>query len=289
MFKYTASAPENVPSMTLGNYVRKAFPLLSDRALRDAFAKRDVKMDGVRSGREEMIKGGAEVTVFTPAEMLIPVAYEDAHLLVLDKPAGISTDEDAFGGIQVPEWARMYAKGAYEPRLCHRLDNQTCGLVALAKDEKTENALKAMFANRTGKKEYYCLVRGTPRPAHADAHAYLLKDPVQARVHVSVQEKKGAKPIETEYEVVAPGKLSLLHVTLHTGRTHQIRAHLAYLGHPIAGDDLYGDRAFNKECGIDRLMLCSARLCIDTEGLIPEIDGMVIESTRIDELKSKIK
>lgn len=286
MNKYTVFTPANVPKMTLGNYVRKAFPLLTARTIREAFNQRDVKMGGIRCTRETLVRGGTEVTVFTSQTMTIPIIFENGHLLILDKPEGVSADSDAYGAINLPEWAKMYADSAYEPRLCHRIDNRTSGLVALAKDEETERVLKAMFARRDGRKEYLCVVRGHPAEVHADRTAFLLKDPVHARVSIYDGEQNGTKRIETEYEVLESGRVSLLHVLLHTGRTHQIRAHLAHLGFPIVGDDLYGDRTFNKRCSEDHLMLCAARLTFDTKGALPEIDGKTYESIRINELKS---
>ena len=208
--------------------------------------------------------------------MQIPIVYEDEHLLILNKPAGLATDADRYSSMTVTDWAALHAQGVYQPRLCHRLDYQTSGLIALAKDDMAENALKEMFARRTGRKEYQCLVLGTPQPAQADCHAYLIKDPVRAVVHVTAKTLPQAKPIETEYETIQAGATSRLRVILHTGRTHQIRAHLSFLGHPIIGDDLYGDRAANREYGKGRLMLCATRLLIDTQGAMPEIDGLDI-------------
>lgn len=277
MNKYTVHVPENVPKMTLGTYVSRALPLLGDSAVRAAFAARDVKMNGARCARDVPVQPGAEVTVFTAKNMVIPVVYEDEHVLVLNKPAGVSTDQDSVGSMTVLDWAVMHAKGAYTPRMCHRLDNQTCGLIVLAKDDRAEAALKNMFAARTGRKEYHCVVCARPQKAQQVCSAYLSKDAVHGRVRVSAHESKNSKPIVTEYEVIEGGRLSLLRVVLHTGRTHQIRAHMAYLGYPLLGDDLYGNRAMNKLYGNGHLMLCSTRLVIDTQGKMPEIDGIDVQ------------
>lgn len=218
-------------------------------------------------------------TPVVPVDYPLDILCEDEDLLILNKPAGLATDADRYNSMTVTDWAALHAQGAYQPRLCHRLDYQTSGLIALAKDDMAENALKEMFARRTGRKEYQCLVLGTPQPAQADCHAFLIKDPVRAVVHVSAKALPQAKPIETEYETIQAGATSRLRVILYTGRTHQIRAHLSFLGHPIIGDDLYGDRAANREYGKGRLMLCATRLLIDTQGAMPEIDGLDI---RID-------
>lgn len=273
VFKYSVTVPENIPEMTLQSYASHAFPLLSGNALRNAFNKRDVKMNGVRAAKDELVQPGAEIVIFTPQEMLIPVVYEDDDVLLLNKPAGVSTDADKYNSMTVLDWAILYAKGAYTPRMCHRLDNATSGLILLAKTDAAEEALIEMFRSRTGEKEYRCLVRGTPNPHKAVKTAYLQKDALHGRVRVSDVTGRDAKQIVTEYEVLRPGEKCLLKVLLHTGRTHQIRAHLRHLGHPLLGDDLYGDRTFNKKFGATRLMLCAVRLKIETGGKLPQLDG----------------
>ena len=261
---------------------------LSRSALQGLVADGHVLCNGKSIAKSLKLKAGDTILLeipdakpieAVPQDIPLEIVYEDEHLLILNKPAGLATDADRYSSMTVTDWAALHAQGAYQPRLCHRLDYQTSGLIALAKDDMAENALKEMFARRTGRKEYQCLVLGTPQPAQADCHAYLIKDPVRAVVHVSAKALPQAKPIETEYETIQAGATSRLRVILHTGRTHQIRAHLSFLGHPIIGDDLYGDRAANRQYGKGRLMLCATRLLIDTQGAMPEIDGLDI---RID-------
>lgn len=276
MYRYAVHVPPHVPKIKLGAYVRRAFPLLPESALRDAFSARDVKMNGVRRGKDEYVLPDSEVAVFTPAEMRMPVVFENDRVLALDKPPGVSCDADAYGSFTVLDWAALYAKDAFVPRMCHRLDNPTSGLLVLAKDGQTEAALKTMFRLRTGQKEYRCVVRGTPQPDHQDCVAWLQKDARASRVRIYPRKRPDAKRVETEYQVLRPGQAALLRVLLHTGRTHQIRAHMAFLGHPVLGDDLYGDRAFNQQYGTGRLMLRSVALRLDTEGEIPELDGLAL-------------
>lgn len=277
MNRYTVHVPQHVPKIKLGAYVRHAFSLLPESVLREAFSRRDVKMDGKRCGRDEYVRPGSEVSVFTTCAMDIPVVFENEYLLALDKPAGVSCDADAYGSLTVLDWANIHAEGRYTPRMCHRLDNQTSGLIVLAKNDAAESALNTMFRQHLGGKEYRCVVRGTPSPANRDCIAWLQKDPQQARVRIFAQEVPGAKRIETEYSVLRAGHTSTLRILLHTGRTHQIRAHMAFLGHPVLGDDLYGDRRFNQECGSGRLMLRSVSIRVDTQGEMPEIDGIVLQ------------
>lgn len=276
MFKYSVTAPENLPEMTLQAYVLRAFPLLSAAAIRDAFDKRDVKMNGVRANRQQTVIPGSEIVIFTNRELNMPVTYEDHHILIVNKPAGVSTDEDRFGSMTILDWANLYAKGTFTPYMCHRLDNQTSGLIVLAKTLEAQAALQNMFAAHSGEKEYRCLVKGTPQPRAAIKKAYLAKDAARAVVFISDKEKPGSKEIVTEYKTLCVGEISLVKVLLHTGRTHQIRAHMRHLGYPLLGDDVYGDREFNRLHRARTLSLCAVRLKIDTQGRLPDIDGVEV-------------
>jgi len=276
MYKYNAQVPQHVPAITLGGYVRRAFPLLPESALRSAFDRRDVKMDGKRCGKGEKVVPGSVVTVFTEHQAMMPIAYEDTDVLAVDKPAGVSCDADAYGSMTVLDWAQLYARDEFCPRMCHRLDNPTSGLLLLAKNDQAEKVLTEMFAAHTGQKSYCCIVAGRPKIAHDTCSAWLTKDAARGVVRVSSQEGPQAKRIETEYEVIQGGALSLLRVSPHTGRTHQIRAHMAFMGHPLLGDDLYGDRALNRQYGAHGLMLRSVSIRIETRGALPQLDGKVI-------------
>ncbi|MBQ9197925.1 MAG: RluA family pseudouridine synthase [Clostridia bacterium] len=247
-------------------------------------------MDGIRCGGDAQIMPGAEVAVYTPYHAELPVVFENDRLLAVDKPAGVSCDADAFGSMTALDWARLQADGAYEPLMCHRLDNPTSGLLLMAKDEETQRALMDMFAGHEANKTYACLVRGAPVPPAALCSAWLRKDAAHSRVKVTLREAPGAKRIETAYQTLHTGPVSLLSVTLLTGRTHQIRAHMAALGHPVLGDDLYGDRNFNKKYGNGALMLRSVGLTVQTHGKIPEIDGLALRvPQRLDEILSRIE
>ena len=122
-------------------------------------------------------------------------------------------------------------------------------------------------------KRYTCLVRGMMKPSAATCKAFLLKDAEAARVTILDHPTPGARSIATAYETLEAGPISRLRVHLLTGRTHQIRAHLAALGHPLLGDDVYGDRAFNRANHARRLMLCAASLTLETGGQLPQLDG----------------
>ena len=163
--------------------------------------------------------------------------------------------------------------GAAFPQPCHRLDNKTCGLCLFAKNPRAHAVLLEAFKQRTVEKYYICLVRGIPKPPAAVCSAFLLKDAARSIVQILDQSRPGARPITTGYETLSAGPVSRLRVHLITGRTHQIRAHLAALGHPVLGDDLYGDRSFNRLQKSRSLKLCAAELTLNTEGQLPSLDG----------------
>ncbi len=250
-------------------YLRRMLPMIPEYAIREAFSKRDVKMNGIRVGKDALVVGGAEVCMYTrEAEISNPIKliYKDDRVLVIVKPAGISCENDKKGGAIVTELAQSLIDSQEPILLCHRLDNPTDGLMVLCRDTAAQAAMENAFRNRQVKKTYTCLVKGEPRPAHRTVKAWLVKDAANARVKVLSNEARGAMPIITEYTVLEGGECSRLSVALHTGRTHQIRAQMAALGHPLLGDDLYGDREFNKQMRAKRLMLTSTRLSFDMDG-----------------------
>ena len=125
-----------------------------------------------------------------------------------------------------------------------------------------------------GHKEYTCLVLGTPEREHAVLEHFLIKDAKHAKVRVTSKELDGAKRIVTEYSVLESGECSRLAIRLHTGRTHQIRAHMAFIGHPLLGDDQYGDREANRHFKVRKLMLCSTRLSFSISGKMDYLNAI---------------
>ena len=215
---------------------------------------------------------------FTSDEDVIASRLRDADVLLVNKRAGISVEADERGGVTLTELAarhvRQQAPDARAPKACHRLDNQTCGLLMFAKTEKAEGILERAFRDRTMDKRYICLVRGMMKPPKATCRAYLLKDAKAAHVTIHDSAVPGARPIVTAYETLEQGAVSRVEIHLITGRTHQIRAHMAALGHPLLGDDVYGDRAFNRQMKMQgKLCLCAAQLTLDTGGALPQLDG----------------
>jgi 23S rRNA pseudouridine955/2504/2580 synthase len=189
----------------------------------------------------------------------LPVAFEDASLLVIDKPAGVAVHGGSgvsFGVIESLRAARPQAKFL---ELAHRLDRDTSGLLLIAKKRTALVELHRMLREGEVKKIYYAVVAGAwpggLKELRQSLHKYVT---ASGERRVSVQES-GQSAVTRVKRVQATGGFSLLEVELLTGRTHQIRVHLAHAGHPIVGDDKYGDFALNRKLK-QRLLLHAARL-----------------------------
>jgi len=274
----TFTLPETEMEGKLYPAIRQMLPLVPERFIREAFERRDVKMNGVRMKRDAHTIPGAEIKIYfsddCPAHSP-EIIYEDDNLIIVNKPVGVSSDADGKGGLTIGEWLfrsfpdRMHAV----PMPCHRLDNPTDGLLILARNETVLSLMEQAFYDRKVHKKYICLVQGEPIPSEAILEAYLLKDAANAQVRVYDRPVSGALPIRTGYRVLNGGKVSRLEIMLYTGRTHQIRAHLAHIGHPLLGDDKYGNRDFNREYHANRLMLTATELTFELEGELSYLNG----------------
>ena len=260
-------------------------------AIKEAMKKRDVRIDGVRISGDVRVHAGQEIRVFWPKAALtggkqqdkrLPapeVVFEDAHVLLINKPQGIpSQNEDnptAGDSALTRVLAYLVEKGekTEQVHLCHRLDVQTGGLLLFVKDDAAFDSAMEAFAQRTFRKFYTCCVKGCPAKREAVIDAWLRKDAQISRVSVTDYPARGAMEITTGYRVIEPGENALLEVELITGRTHQIRAHLAHIGHPILGDDKYGDRMLNRQLGVRRQQLWATRLEFYAEGALAYLNG----------------
>ena len=276
--------PSVADGQQVADFLRSALPELPESVLRRIFASRDVKLDGIRVAKDRKLHQGQVLKIYIPDNSgkspVIPalsVVYEDEDVLLVNKRAGISVEPDARGGTTLTdlcmEYIRQTDPDAFPPAACHRLDNKTSGLCLFAKTPQVLDILQDVFRSRNLEKYYICLVRGIMKPPQAVCSAWLVKDALHARVRITDHPEPDAKPVTTGYETLSSGPVSRLRVHLITGRTHQIRAHLAALGHPILGDDLYGDRDFNRREKARSLKLCAVSLCLDTKGLLPRLDN----------------
>ena len=257
-------------------------------AVKQAMKKRDVRVDNVRISEDVRVHEGQDIRVYWSKEALtaqtqnkpaLPIIFEDEHVLVVNKPQGLQSqnEENPLVGDSALTRVLTVKKESGEQtdqiRLCHRLDVQTGGLLMFTKDEASYEAALEAFEKRTMEKYYTCRVKGCPAKQKAVMHAYLRKDAQLSRVAVTDYPARGALEIVTGYRVLEAGEYARLEVELMTGRTHQIRAHLAHIGHPILGDDKYGDRALNRKLGLKKQQLWSTRLVFHASGVLAYLEG----------------
>lgn len=178
----------------------------------------------------------------------LSVVYEDAHILVMDKPAGMLSQAENEASLEGHMRAYLYQKGEFNPKaehtflpsLCHRIDRNTNGLVVGAKDAESLRILNQKIRDREIQKFYRCETHGTPDPPRGEITGWLKKDEDKQKMVFFSQETPGAVFCHTRYRVLRPGKTALVEAELLTGRTHQIRAGFARLGCPLLGDVKYG-------------------------------------------------
>ena len=210
---------------------------------------------------------------FESISVKLDIIYEDENIMLLNKRPGVSVHEDEDGSTNTlitHIQAYLYQKGEYHPdeeqsfapALCNRIDRNTGGIVIAAKNAEALRVMNEKIKLREIDKFYLAAVHGIPKPSSATLRGYLLKDEKQNMVRVyDKNPPRGAKEIITRYNVVAKKNDSaLIEVELLTGRTHQIRAHMAHIGHPLVGDGKYGINKNDRAKGYKYQALYSYRL-----------------------------
>lgn len=245
----------------LDRFLLSRLPWLAAGRLHKYVRENKIKVDGRKLPLEAFVAPGSTVRLYLPDSALEPplsVAYEDEEILVADKPAGLLTLDETGRAADTLE-TRVRRRGP--AWACHRLDTGTQGLVIFAKTEHARRQMEQLIRARAIRKEYLCVTLGRPAPACGEVRNYLLKDARRGLVRVLTAPAPGAKTAVTRYETLAAcGPYALVRAELVTGRTHQIRAHMAFLGCPLLGDGKYGSNAANRAARMKHQALCAWQL-----------------------------
>ena len=287
--------PAEYDGKKLNNIILKEFSGLTINNLYKALRKKDIRINDKRVNSNETVFMGDVIKVFISDEFLfgennkkekkietIEIVYNDDNIVIINKPIGY----EVVGKDSITDILSNQLNKKVFP--CHRLDRNTSGLTIFAKDKETLEFFEKKFINQEIEKHYIAKVVGLFYSKTKVLEAYLLKDSKNSIVYISDTPKNGYVPIKTEYSVIEENKkdnYSILDITLHTGRTHQIRAHLAHINHPIIGDGKYGINDINKKFKQKTQLLCSNRLIFifkdDSNGKYDYLNGKEIKISKL--------
>ncbi|MCI8730061.1 MAG: RluA family pseudouridine synthase [Lachnospiraceae bacterium] len=303
------SVSETDAGQRLDKYLHKILTQAPKGFLYKMLRKKNITLNGKKAGGSERLCPGDEIQMFLSQETLDKfsephpaetarqsleqepdIIYEDDQVLLLNKPCGVLSQKSCPEDYSLSEWVRDYlcrgGKAAgFSPGVCNRLDRNTSGIVAAGKSVRAQQELSAMFQKRQMGKYYLCPVQGILKQQE-HLRGYLQKSESQNKVFIWEDKKTGGLGrdkrdyVETVYRPLGDnGRLTLLEVQLITGKTHQIRAHLAQTGHPVSGDRKYGlpgakgDTAWQQ--GLRHQMLHAWKLEFpECTGLLKELSGM---------------
>lgn len=280
---------ENESGQRLDKLLAKYLNLAPKSFIYKMMRKKNITLNGKKCDGSEKLTDGDEIKLFLADETIdkfselkiqkvkkqkLGIVYEDDHIMLINKPSGMLSQKAKDTDESLVEYIIDYLLDSgkisreelrsFRPSVCNRLDRNTSGLVAAGKSLAGLQILSAAFKERTLHKYYQCVVAGEGMQPQTIS-GFLKKDEASNQVQIFANEVPGSAPIQTKYEPLeCKDGFTLLKVTLITGRTHQIRAHLSSIGHPIVGDYKYGSSQVNetakKEHGIRSQMLHSWRM-----------------------------
>ena len=304
MKQFTAGENEN--GVRLSRFVESVTENLPRSLLYKSFRNKRIKVNGRRAEPDARLCAGDVIELYINDEFFparpaakkpaprrqppVTAVYEDDSIAVLYKPAHLLCHSDRTGDANLVDAfaAQLEAQGKYDPKaenrfapaICNRLDRGTEGLVIAAKSYAALRDMNAIIREDLLKKEYLTITVGAPPLGRHTA--WLQHSEKGNKVRIQARQSEGYKQSITDVTVIRQaGPFALCRIGLVTGRTHQIRAHLAYLGHPVLGDIKYGNRKMNERTGLKTQALCAQRL---TFGRIPEENTLHYLSGRVVKL-----
>ncbi len=271
--KFVSKTARNLPQALLYKYIR--LKRIKVNAARAQISTRLQEGDRVQMYVNDEFFPQKEAPSFEAAPTQLDIVYEDANILLVNKQPGLVVHEDEEGSSdtligRIQHY--LYDRGEYDPEqentfapaLCNRIDRNTGGIVLAAKNAESLRILDEKIRAREIRKSYLCIVHGRMPARSATLTGYLTKDEGKRRAFIDDRPGPGRMSIVTRYRVLEEiDGLSLIEVELITGRTHQIRAHLASIGHPLLGDGKYGTNALNRPYGYHYQALWAYRVAFD--------------------------
>ena len=277
---------KNDAGQRLDKYLSKRFKTMPKSLMYKYLRTKYIKLNGKKVQPDVFLNEGDVLTLYIRDEFFdikkdydflkagkeLSIVYEDENIILIDKKFVVICHQDNrydADALNLRVLRYLYEKHEYDPEadksftpaLCNRIDRNTGGIVIAAKNAEALRVMNQKIRDNELQKYYLCIVKGCPKPKHAVLTAYHFKDESTNTVTISDKPQERYKKIITEYTVIKPSSaLSVCEVLLHTGRTHQIRAHMAYIGHPLLGDEKYGDRKLNVKHNMKRQALYSYKL-----------------------------